>query len=44
VAAQLTAAGESGDPDHLIRASSILAELADRERHAMQILAGIRTG
>ncbi|WP_030486931.1 hypothetical protein [Micromonospora chokoriensis] len=37
------AAGETGDPDQLSRASAILSELADRERHAMQILSGIRT-
>lgn len=35
-------AGETGDPDHLARASAILTELAERERHAMQILTGIR--
>ena len=39
----IAAAGETGDPDHLTRASAILTELADRERHAMQILTGIRT-
>ncbi|MEU1840346.1 BtrH N-terminal domain-containing protein [Micromonospora chersina] len=43
VSHQIAAAGETGDPDHLARASAILTELADRERHAMQILAGIRT-
>ncbi|MEU2170685.1 BtrH N-terminal domain-containing protein [Micromonospora chersina] len=43
VSHQIAAAGETGDPDHLTRASAILTELADRERHAMQILAGIRT-
>ncbi|MFI7282658.1 BtrH N-terminal domain-containing protein [Micromonospora chersina] len=43
VSDQIAAAGETGDPDHLTRASAILTELADRERHAMQILAGIRT-
>ncbi|MEU4366732.1 BtrH N-terminal domain-containing protein [Micromonospora chersina] len=43
VAHHITAAGQAGDPDHLTRASAILTELADRERHAMQILAGIRT-
>ncbi len=40
VSHHITAAGETGDPDHLTHASAILAELADRERHAMQILAG----
>lgn len=43
VSQHLTAAGETGDPDQLTRASAILADLADRERDAMQILAGIRT-
>lgn len=43
VSHHITAAGETGDPDHLTRASAILTELADRERHAMQILTGIRT-
>jgi hypothetical protein len=43
VAHHITAAGETSDPDHLKRASAILTELADRERHAMQILTGIRT-
>ncbi|MCW3819874.1 BtrH N-terminal domain-containing protein [Micromonospora sp. DR5-3] len=43
VAHHITAAGEAGVPDHLTRASAILTELADRERHAMQILIGIRT-
>ncbi|MFI6332393.1 BtrH N-terminal domain-containing protein [Micromonospora chersina] len=43
VAHHITAAGQAGDPDHLTRASAILTELADRERHAMQTLAGIRT-
>ncbi|MGW9197641.1 BtrH N-terminal domain-containing protein [Micromonospora chersina] len=43
VSHQIATAGETGDPDHLTRASAILTELADRERHAMQILAGIRT-
>lgn len=43
VSQHITAAGETGDPDHLIRASGILAELADRERHAMQVLTGVRT-
>jgi hypothetical protein len=40
----ITAAGETGEPDHLTRASAILTELADSERHAMQVLTGVRTG
>ncbi|TWP54339.1 DUF4872 domain-containing protein [Lentzea tibetensis] len=43
VSHHITAAGETGDPDHLTRASAILTELADKERHAMQVLTGIRT-
>jgi hypothetical protein len=43
VAHHIAASGETGDPDHLIRASGILAELADRERHATHVLTGIRT-
>jgi hypothetical protein len=43
VAVHIATAGETGNPDHLTRASAILTELADRERHAMQILTGIRT-
>lgn len=43
VAHQITAAGETGDPAHLTRASAVLTELADRERHAMQVLASVRT-
>jgi len=38
VSGHIAAAGETGDPDHLARASAILTELADRERHAMRIL------
>ena len=38
----ITAAGETGDPDQLAQAAVILTEVADRERHAMQILSGIR--
>src|SRR5688572_18858946 len=38
----IAAAGETGDPGHLTRASAILTELADAERHAMEILAGTR--
>jgi len=41
VARDITAAGETGDPDHLTRASAVLTELADRERQAMQILAAL---
>jgi hypothetical protein len=40
VSGLIAAAGEAGDPDRLARASAILADLAERERHAMQILAG----
>lgn len=36
----LTAAGETGNPEHLARASAILTELADDERRAMELLAG----
>ncbi|MEV4757771.1 BtrH N-terminal domain-containing protein [Micromonospora sp. NPDC049559] len=43
VADHIRAAGETGDRDRLSRASAILAELAERERHAMRILAGVRT-
>ncbi|GIH13913.1 BtrH N-terminal domain-containing protein [Rugosimonospora africana] len=43
VSAQIGAAGETGDPDHLTRASEILAELADLERHAMETLATCRS-
>ncbi|WP_405102354.1 BtrH N-terminal domain-containing protein [Micromonospora sp. NBC_01412] len=43
VSHHLTAAGETADPDHLTRASAVLTELADRERHAMQILGGVHT-
>ncbi|MET8090863.1 BtrH N-terminal domain-containing protein [Micromonospora sp. NPDC005220] len=43
VSHHMAAAGETGDPDQLTRASAILSELADRERQAMRILAGIRT-
>ena len=41
VAGHLRAAGETGDADELTRTSTILAELADRERHAMQVLSRI---
>ncbi|MEU1689306.1 BtrH N-terminal domain-containing protein [Micromonospora sp. NPDC005707] len=41
VSDHVTAAGETGDPEHLARASATLADLADRERRAMQILSGI---
>lgn len=43
VARYIATAGETDDPGHLARAATILADLADRERHAMQTLAGIRT-
>ncbi|MCW3841860.1 BtrH N-terminal domain-containing protein [Micromonospora yasonensis] len=43
VSHHITAAGGTGDPDHLARASAILTELADREHRAMQILTGIHT-
>ncbi|MFI1992093.1 BtrH N-terminal domain-containing protein [Actinoplanes sp. NPDC020271] len=41
VAACFAVAGESGDPGHLARASELLADLAARERQAMQILAEV---
>ena len=41
VSHHITAAGETSDPDHLAQASAILIELADKERHAMQILTGV---
>ncbi|WP_262286376.1 DUF4872 domain-containing protein [Micromonospora sp. MA102] len=44
VSDHITAAGESSDPDELARASAILTDLADRERHAMRVLTGVRTG
>lgn len=44
VSRRIAAAGETGDQAHLARASAILADLADRERRAMQILTGVRTG
>ncbi|WNV87137.1 BtrH N-terminal domain-containing protein [Umezawaea sp. Da 62-37] len=40
VAHHITTAGETGDPVHLGRASAILTDLAERERHAMRVLAG----
>ncbi|SCG66577.1 BtrH N-terminal domain-containing protein [Micromonospora halophytica] len=43
VSQHIVTAGETGHPDHLTRAAAILTELADRERHAMQVLAGILT-
>ncbi|MER7586201.1 BtrH N-terminal domain-containing protein [Micromonospora sp. NPDC127501] len=43
VSHHIAAAGQTGDPDQLTRASAILGDLADRERRAMQILSGIRT-
>jgi hypothetical protein len=42
VSQHIAVAGETGDPAQLARASAILTELADREREAMQVLAGIR--
>ncbi|MGW6929903.1 BtrH N-terminal domain-containing protein [Lentzea sp. NPDC054927] len=44
VSHHITAAGETGDAGQLTRASAILTELAERERHAMQVLSGVRTG
>ncbi len=44
VSHHIAAAGETGDPGHLTRASAILTELADAERRAMQVLARVRTG
>jgi hypothetical protein len=41
VAHHIAAAGETGDPDQLALAAAILAELADEERRAMQVLAGV---
>ncbi|MEV7231906.1 BtrH N-terminal domain-containing protein [Polymorphospora sp. NPDC051019] len=41
VAHHVTTAGETGDPDHLARASEILAELADREHDAMRVLSAV---
>jgi hypothetical protein len=42
VSRHITAAGETGDPGHLAHASAVLADLAERERDAMQTLAGVR--
>jgi hypothetical protein len=42
VSQHIAAAGEARDPDQLARASAILTELADAERHAMQVLSGMR--
>ncbi|BCJ68373.1 BtrH N-terminal domain-containing protein [Polymorphospora rubra] len=42
VSRHIAAAGETGDPDHLARASAILTDLADRERDAMQTLSAVR--
>lgn len=44
VAHHIAAAGENGDPERLTLASAILTELAERERHAMEVLAGISVG
>ncbi|WP_436533699.1 BtrH N-terminal domain-containing protein [Actinoplanes sp. HUAS TT8] len=41
VAGCFAAAGESGDPVPLDRASALLADLADRERRVMRLLAGL---
>ncbi len=41
VAGCIASAGESGDPGQLARASDLLADLADRERRAMQTLADL---
>jgi hypothetical protein len=41
VSHHITTAGETRDPAHLTRASALLTALADRERHAMEALAGI---
>ncbi|MEU4565349.1 BtrH N-terminal domain-containing protein [Micromonospora sp. NPDC023956] len=43
VSHHITTAGQTSDPDELSRASAILTELAARERHAMQVLTGVRT-
>ncbi|MDX8050808.1 BtrH N-terminal domain-containing protein [Lentzea sp. BCCO 10_0798] len=40
----ITDAGLTGDREFLTRASVILSELADRERRAMQVLAGTHSG
>ncbi|NUT93422.1 MAG: BtrH N-terminal domain-containing protein [Saccharothrix sp.] len=42
VADLVTAAGDTGDRDHLTRASAILTDLAAKERHAMQVLAATK--
>ncbi|MEV0728261.1 BtrH N-terminal domain-containing protein [Polymorphospora sp. NPDC050346] len=42
VAHHITTAGETGDPDHLARASEILTDLADREHDAMRVLSAVR--
>jgi hypothetical protein len=41
VARHLTTAGETGDREHLTRASEILTELAESERRAMEVLSGL---
>lgn len=41
VADHIAAAGETRDPQRLARASALLTEIADRERHAMRVLAGV---
>ncbi|GLY25593.1 BtrH N-terminal domain-containing protein [Micromonospora sp. NBRC 101691] len=42
VSRHITAAGETGEPEHLTRASAVLTDLADRERQAMRVLTGVR--
>ncbi|MEO3743854.1 BtrH N-terminal domain-containing protein [Plantactinospora sp. B5E13] len=42
VARHITEAGQTGDPDRLIRASALLDDLAAREHQAMQVLSGVR--
>ncbi|SCG76209.1 BtrH N-terminal domain-containing protein [Micromonospora coxensis] len=44
VAGHITAAGETGDPDRLTRASAVLTDLADREHRAMRVLTGVHAG
>src|SRR6266540_3502298 len=43
VAAHIAAAGETGEEHHLRTAATILLDLAEREREAMQALAGVGT-
>ncbi|MFG1673812.1 BtrH N-terminal domain-containing protein [Micromonospora sp. NPDC049282] len=44
VARHLAAAGETGDAAHLARASTVLTDLAERERDAMRTLATVEAG